>query len=513
MSSVEAHLAGGPINRLHCLLSRGIWNMEIPIDPRHGDDPDLEAPLIPNGFTGIGSETTARIWYQALVNMRGFPPPVTFLPARIAALGAAIQLYGRTSAEYKAVEDAFAAIRVGDPADRDPPEVSVPSKFIRLNEPFHLVVTDASGVASVTVVLDETIDLGTLTSPPWDVTIPSNLAIGSHTLTITAKDTEENEGSRTFEIILDLLGPATTFDDTSFSRDLGPRGYIRSFNFTAQDEAGVSTARVLLDGVTAKQPLPDQELSFSYIGLTFISETDHWVNLGDETAGPHTLALETTDTLDNKTTVTLPPFIRGYDPPSLCTLEAAVDSVDWSRVQMTPRASDTGSSIWIVNYLIDGQYWDSDVRIIVAPGATYVNTRKTPALLAGQRTFQVKCWDAQNNQSESAVLSLTLLPPCNSRVVAGTNQPSTTSFNMGKVSGNVTLTYQTFVVHDRIRVMTPADQLLLDVGCVATGDPTATATQNLSFSGTSVLKVVVDPNCNPVTAAPTTQWNYRLSCP
>jgi hypothetical protein len=99
MSSVEGHIAGGPIDRMHCLLVRGIWNMEIPIDLLHGDDPDLVAPLIPNGFAGIGSEKTARIWYQALVNMSGFPPPVTFLNARTAALNAAIQLYGRTSAE------------------------------------------------------------------------------------------------------------------------------------------------------------------------------------------------------------------------------------------------------------------------------------------------------------------------------------------------------------------------------------------------------------------------------
>jgi hypothetical protein len=84
---------------------------------------------------------------------------------------------------------------------------------------------------------------------------------------------------------------------------------------------------------------------------------------------------------------------------------------------------------------------------------------------------------------------------------------------MGHVSGNVTLTYQTFVIDDRIRVMTPAGQLLLDVGCVATGDPSIVVTRNLSFSGTSVLKVVVDPNCNPANSAPTTQWNYRLSCP
>ena len=87
------------------------------------------------------------------------------------------------------------------------------------------------------------------------------------------------------------------------------------------------------------------------------------------------------------------------------------------------------------------------------------------------------------------------------------------TFQMGKASGTVTLSYHTYGVHDRIKVYS-GTTLAADTGCMSTGDPSTLRTLTFSYSGTSgQLKVRVEPNCNPVTAAPSTEWAYSLSCP
>lgn len=107
-------------------------------------------------------------------------------------------------------------------------------------------------------------------------------------------------------------------------------------------------------------------------------------------------------------------------------------------------------------------------------------------------------------------------PPCNTMMVAGGPQPSTTTFSMGRNAGTSAFTYRTYTIHDRLQVLTPANQVIYDSGCTSTGGDTATGpwrTASVTFSGTTTLKVNVQPNCDPVTAGPTTEWAYRLACP
>jgi Zn-dependent metalloprotease len=109
--------------------------------------------------------------------------------------------------------------------------------------------------------------------------------------------------------------------------------------------------------------------------------------------------------------------------------------------------------------------------------------------------------------------------PCNAAVVAGGNAADEHLFSLGKTSGTFAFAYKTYEVHDRITI-TYQGATLWTAGCVATPDPTGDTAAapwtsvSIPFSGNqSQLKVRVEPNCNPNTASPTTQWTYQLSCP
>jgi N-acetylneuraminic acid mutarotase len=141
----------------------------------------------------------------------------------------------------------------------------------------------------------------------------------------------------------------------------------------------------------------------------------------------------------------------------------------------------------------------------------------TKTFAPGTYTFQGYCGDQAGNSTQTVARSYTVgspTPPCNTTAQAGTNVIDQRVWEMGKTSGNVTLTYQTFVVHDRIMVLYQGGVVIADTGCRATGDPASAVAQSFSYSGSSSqLTVRVEPNCDPQTAAPSTQWNYKLSCP
>ncbi|MET8249685.1 M4 family metallopeptidase, partial [Streptomyces sp. NPDC005202] len=61
--------------------------------------------------TGIGRDKALQIWYRALTTK--FTSTTNYASARTGTLAAAGELYGASSAEYKAVQDAWAAVAVG----------------------------------------------------------------------------------------------------------------------------------------------------------------------------------------------------------------------------------------------------------------------------------------------------------------------------------------------------------------------------------------------------------------
>lgn len=95
----------------------------------------LYSQFLPHGMAGIGVHKAARIFYHATTGyfVGGITP--SFALMRTAYLFAAADLYGANSLEYKAVQNAFAGINVGQPAsDSEVPEVSVGPITVHANE-------------------------------------------------------------------------------------------------------------------------------------------------------------------------------------------------------------------------------------------------------------------------------------------------------------------------------------------------------------------------------------------
>ncbi|MEV4440195.1 M4 family metallopeptidase [Streptomyces sp. NPDC049577] len=101
---LDVHYSSGPANHFFYLLSEGSGTKTI-------NGVTYNSPTY-NGskVTGIGRDKATKIWYKALTTY--FTTTTNYKGARAGTLSAAADLYGSTSAEYKAVAAAWTAINV-----------------------------------------------------------------------------------------------------------------------------------------------------------------------------------------------------------------------------------------------------------------------------------------------------------------------------------------------------------------------------------------------------------------
>ncbi|MFH8473254.1 M4 family metallopeptidase [Streptomyces sp. NPDC018000] len=113
IGNIDVHYSSGPANHFFYLLSEGSGAKVI--DGVSYDSPTSDGLPV----TGIGRDKAALIWFKALTTK--FTSTTNYAAARTGTLAVAGDLYGTTSAEYKSVADAWAAINVGSrPGGGDP---------------------------------------------------------------------------------------------------------------------------------------------------------------------------------------------------------------------------------------------------------------------------------------------------------------------------------------------------------------------------------------------------------
>ncbi|HLF62164.1 MAG TPA: hypothetical protein VI603_00320 [Saprospiraceae bacterium] len=95
---------------------------------------------------------------------------------------------------------------------------------------------------------------------------------------------------------------------------------------------------------------------------------------------------------------------------------------------------------------------------------------------------------------------------CNVSYGSGANEPEQYTIDVYQTTGSVLFRYETFDVKDRIHIYLGGAKVF-DSGCVGTnGD----RTQTLTLNGSSVFRIVVDPQCE---TSESTSWNFTLGCP
>ncbi|MEU3985035.1 M4 family metallopeptidase [Streptomyces sp. NPDC026672] len=105
IGSVDVHFSSGPANHFFYLLAEGSGTKTINGVTYNSATAD-GLPV-----TGIGRDKALQIWYRALTTK--FTSTTNYAAARTGTLAATGELYGTTSAEYKAVQDAWAGVAVG----------------------------------------------------------------------------------------------------------------------------------------------------------------------------------------------------------------------------------------------------------------------------------------------------------------------------------------------------------------------------------------------------------------
>jgi Zn-dependent metalloprotease len=105
IGSIDVHYSSGPANHFFYLLSEGSGTKTI--NGVTYDSPTSDGLPV----TGIGRDKAEKIWFRALTTK--FTSNTNYAAARTGTLAATGELYGADSAEYKAVQDAWAGVNVG----------------------------------------------------------------------------------------------------------------------------------------------------------------------------------------------------------------------------------------------------------------------------------------------------------------------------------------------------------------------------------------------------------------
>ncbi|MFF2504561.1 M4 family metallopeptidase [Streptomyces sp. NPDC058067] len=105
VGNLDVHYSSGVANHFFYLLSEGSGAKVI--NGVSYNSPTSDGLPV----TGIGRDKAALIWFKALTTK--FTTTTDYAGARTGTLAAAGELYGTTSAEYKAVQDAWAGVNVG----------------------------------------------------------------------------------------------------------------------------------------------------------------------------------------------------------------------------------------------------------------------------------------------------------------------------------------------------------------------------------------------------------------
>ncbi|WP_446038290.1 M4 family metallopeptidase [Streptomyces sp. SID1121] len=141
LGGIDVHYSSGPANHFFYLLSEGSGVKTI--NGVTYDSPTSDGLPV----TGIGRAKAEQIWFKALSTK--FGTSTNYAAARTGTLAVASDLYGGTSSvEYKAVQDAWAAINVGTRSGTPPPD---PSKVFESNTQVAIPDNGAAVTSTVNV--------------------------------------------------------------------------------------------------------------------------------------------------------------------------------------------------------------------------------------------------------------------------------------------------------------------------------------------------------------------------
>ncbi len=515
LASYDGHMASGPLRRMFYFLTVGVLPYGQMSTSTSITAPQRDSPYLTRGLTGLGINPANQIFWRTLwlSNMSRVADYASF---RQAMLDAAIVLYGKPhTAQYKAVEDAWAAVNVGAPADRDGPVVRITAVQKSRTEADITVEVDPdpSGISEGNVMIrpgnpNVPIITGVCTSRcTWTIDPSVWGSSTSHYVTVTATDGAANTTTKTQYFSLDVTPPSIYLTSKTTNPPDHP---YQVWDAYFSDGMGLAWVNVKVDGTVVRSG--SWQPYFKVYNTTLSNVV---VDVRNASHGYHFVTFNAADDFGNTQTVTHALFTDRI-APQLCTLSiGSTTSWDTINLYLSGRDDDTG--------LKQVQWVQVGVGVIATGGGSAPGVTKTAVLPrtlpAGTYAFYAVCTDNQGNASTSPVQTKTIVAPqppppppaepCNTTSVAGSKYVDERWFELGKTAGYVTMTYETYAIPDQIDIYYQGT-LIATTGCVATS---TSHVLPFSYSGSSTqVKVRVTPNCNGVPYG-STDWLYRLSCP
>jgi Zn-dependent metalloprotease len=154
IGSIDVHYSSGPANHFFYLLSEGSGAKTI--NGVNYDSPTADGLPV----TGIGRAKAEQIWFKALTTK--FTSTTNYAGARTGTLAVAGELYGTTSAEYKAVQDAWAGVAVGSRSGgggggtsfENTADVSIPDRGAAVTSPITVSGRTGNAPSNLQVAVD-----------------------------------------------------------------------------------------------------------------------------------------------------------------------------------------------------------------------------------------------------------------------------------------------------------------------------------------------------------------------
>ncbi|WP_299529178.1 M4 family metallopeptidase [uncultured Streptomyces sp.] len=153
IGSADVHYSSGPANHFFYLLSEGSGAKTV--NGVSYNSPTSDGLPV----TGIGRDKALQIWFKALTTK--FTTTTNYAAARTGTLAVASELYGATSAEYTAVQNAWAGINVGTRGGTTPPTGTVFTNSTVVAIPDNgAAVTSSLAVTGITGNAPSTLQVG-----------------------------------------------------------------------------------------------------------------------------------------------------------------------------------------------------------------------------------------------------------------------------------------------------------------------------------------------------------------
>ncbi|MFC9844780.1 M4 family metallopeptidase [Streptomyces sp. NPDC060223] len=155
IGSIDVHYSSGPANHFFYLLSEGSGAKTI--NGVSYNSPTADGLPV----TGIGRAKAEQIWFKALTTK--FTTTTNYAAARTGTLAVAGELYGTTSAEYLAVQNAWAGVAVGarpggggggGTSFENTADVSIPDNGAAVTSPISVTGRTGNAPANLAVAVD-----------------------------------------------------------------------------------------------------------------------------------------------------------------------------------------------------------------------------------------------------------------------------------------------------------------------------------------------------------------------